>query len=124
MTDIEKQISATKLAIQLCDKLGIDYTYGDRGCTLNGEPVPDTGLLFPVKILYKGYTTTPEYDPYDKIYYGKIDGIKALVDYHAETVDGIGQAFINCVDEYITFCKEIGKEPDAPDEKKQNQPGQ
>lgn len=75
MTDIEKQISATKLAIQLCDQLGIDYTYGDRGCTLNGEPVPDTGLLFPVKILYKGYTTTPEYDPYDKIYYGKIDGI-------------------------------------------------
>ena len=75
MTDIEKQISATKLAIQLCDKLGIDYTYGDRGCTLNGEPVPDAGLLFPVKIFYKGYTTTPEYDPYDKIYYGKIDGI-------------------------------------------------
>ena len=60
MTDIEKQISATKLAIQLCDKLGIDYTYGDRGCTLNGEPVPDAGLLFPVKIFYKGYTTTPE----------------------------------------------------------------
>ena len=122
MTDIEKQISATKLAIQLCDQLGIDYTYGDRGCTLNGEPVPDTGLLFPVKILYKGYTTTPEYDPYDKIYYGKIDGIKDLVDYHAETVDGIGQAIIDCVDEYITFCKEIGKKPDAPDEKNQNQP--
>ena len=40
-------------------------------------------------LLYKGYTTTPEYDPYDKIYYGKIDGIKDLVDYHAETVDGI-----------------------------------
>lgn len=112
MTDIEKQISATKLAIQLCDKLGIDYTYGDRGCTLNGEPVPDTGLLFPVKILYKGYTTTPEYDPYDKIYYGKIDGIKDLVDYHAETVDGIGQAIIDCVDNYIAFCKEIGKDPD------------
>lgn len=68
-------------------------------------------------LLYKGYTTTPEYDPYDKIYYGKIDGIKDLVNYHAETVDGIEQAFINCVDEYITFCKEIGKEPDAPEEK-------
>lgn len=122
MTDIEKQISATKLAIQLCDQLGIDYTYGDRGCTLNGEPVPDTGLLFPVKFLYKGYTSTPEYDPYERIYYGKIDGIKDLVDYHAETVDGIGQAFIDCVDDYIAFCKEIGKEPDASDEKNQNQP--
>lgn len=45
-----------------------------------------------------------------------------MVDYHAETVDGIGQAFIDCVDNYIAFCKEIGKEPDAIDEKNQNQP--
>ena len=73
-------------------------------------------------LLYKGYATTPEYDPYDKIYYGKIDGIKDLVDYHAETSGGIEQAFIDCVDDYIAFCKEIGKEPDAPDEKNQNQP--
>lgn len=64
-------------------------------------------------LLYKGYTSTPEYDPYDKIYYGKIEGIKDLVDYHAETVDGIEQAFIDCVDNYIAFCKEIGKKPDA-----------
>lgn len=73
-------------------------------------------------LLYKGYASTPEYDPHDKIYYGKIDGIKDLVDYHAETSGGIEQAFINCVDEYITFCKEIGKEPDVPEEKNQNQP--
>ena len=60
-----------------------------------------------------------------KIYYGKIEGIKDLVDYHAETSDRIEQAFIDCVDSYIAFCKEIGKEPDIPDmpdEKNQNQP--
>lgn len=65
-------------------------------------------------LLYKGYTSTPEYDPYEKIFYGKIEGIKDLVDYHAESLDSIEEAFKKCVDEYIAFCKEIEKTPDTP----------
>ncbi len=63
---------------------------------------------------YKSYSSNPIYEPEDKIYYGKIEGIKDLVDYHAESLDNIEEAFKKCVDEYIAFCKEIEKTPDTP----------
>lgn len=60
---------------------------------------------------YKGYYAKPAYDPDDQIIYGKILGISDLVDFYTETAKDVESEFHKAVDEYLEFCKEIGKEP-------------
>ena len=62
-------------------------------------------------IRYKGYSARPEYSAEDQIFYGKLLGIEDLVDFSAENAKELEQAFQNAVDDYLDFCKEIGKEP-------------
>lgn len=66
------------------------------------------------KPAYRGYTATVEYDEDDKLWYGKLDGIKDLVNFHAFEIENIEQEFHNAVDDYLDFCKEVGKEPEVP----------
>lgn len=49
---------------------------------------------------YKGYKGTIEYDINDG-YYGKIDGIKDLVDYEASNVEKLYEMFQKSVNEYL-----------------------
>ena len=41
------QLSATELAKELCDRLGIRYSYGDGPSTLHGVPIESVKDLFP-----------------------------------------------------------------------------
>lgn len=61
---------------------------------------------------YKGYYAVPEYSVEDEVFYGKILGINDLVDFEAESVPKMKEAFKEAVDDYLEFCKEIGKEPE------------
>lgn len=63
---------------------------------------------------YKGYKTIPNISILDGVYYGNIAGIKDMIMYQSDTVEGINEAFHLCVDDYLDFCKEIGKEPEKP----------
>lgn len=60
---------------------------------------------------YKGYSAKPEYSPEDRIFYGKILGIDDLVDFMSEQAGELENEFHQAVDDYLDFCKEIGKEP-------------
>lgn len=60
---------------------------------------------------YKGYAARIEYDDEDGIFAGRIAGIRDRVGFHADTVDGLRDAFHEAVDDYIETCAEIGKEP-------------
>lgn len=60
---------------------------------------------------YKGYYAKPAYDPEDQIIYGKILGIDDLVNFYSETAKEVEEEFHKAVDDYLDFCKEIGKEP-------------
>ncbi|WP_294759258.1 type II toxin-antitoxin system HicB family antitoxin [uncultured Gemmiger sp.] len=60
---------------------------------------------------YKGYYAKPAYDPEDQIIYGKILGIDDLVNFYSETAKDVEEEFHKAVDDYIEFCKEIGKPP-------------
>ena len=51
---------------------------------------------------YKGYKGTIEYNIHDG-YYGKIDGIKDLVDYEASNVEKLYEMFQEAVDDYLQF---------------------
>lgn len=61
------------------------------------------------KLEYKGYHTYIHYSAVDKVLYGKIEGIKDLVDFESESATEIENEFHKAVDDYIAFCKEVGK---------------
>lgn len=66
------------------------------------------------KLAYRGYAATVEYDEDDKLWHGTLDNIKDLVNFHAFEIENIEQEFHNAVDDYLDFCKEVGKEPERP----------
>ena len=59
---------------------------------------------------YKGYSARIEYDDEDGIFTGRIAGIRDGVGFHAETVDGLREAFHEAVEDYIETCAKVGKE--------------
>ena len=60
---------------------------------------------------YNGYRGSIEVSPEDNCLFGKILGINDVVTYEAETVIDLRQAFITAVDDYLTTCRDLGKEP-------------
>jgi len=60
---------------------------------------------------YKNYFTKIEYSANDCVLHGKIEGINDLINFESEDAMGIETAFHEAVDDYIEFCKEVGKEP-------------
>ena len=60
---------------------------------------------------YKGYAARIEYDDDDGIFTGRIAGIRDGVGFHAESVEGLRQAFHEAVEDYLEACAKIGKEP-------------
>ena len=63
---------------------------------------------------YKGYSARIEYDDQDAIFAGRIAGIRDGVGFHADSVEGLKEAFREAVDDYIETCARIGKEPQKP----------
>ena len=63
---------------------------------------------------YKGYECDFQYDEEDLTWYGKIEGIRDLVNFESETYDGLEEEFHKAVDDYLKFCEEMGKEPNKP----------
>ena len=61
---------------------------------------------------YKGYHSKIEFDSEDLCVRGKIEGINDLITFESENVKDIEQEFHNAVDDYLSFCEEVGKEPD------------
>lgn len=61
---------------------------------------------------YKGYHTKIEFDTETFILYGKIEGINDLIDFESDNAKTIETEFHNAVDDYLEFCKEVGKEPE------------
>ena len=61
---------------------------------------------------YKGYHTRIEFDSEALVLRGKIEGIKDLVNFECAELSNIEKEFHAAVDDYLEFCKEVGKEPD------------
>lgn len=61
---------------------------------------------------YKGYCTRIEFDADSMLLHGKIEGINDLVTFESEDSSRIEAEFHTAVDEYLDFCKEVGKEPE------------
>lgn len=60
---------------------------------------------------YKGYTARIEYDDADRIFVGRLAGIRDIVGFHGSTVDALQHAFHESVDDYVQVCAKIGQIP-------------
>ena len=63
------------------------------------------------KLLYKEFVGTVHFSAEDAVFYGKIEGINDLVTFEGETVMALKGAFEESIEDYITLCKEVNKEP-------------
>jgi predicted HicB family RNase H-like nuclease len=61
---------------------------------------------------YKGYMGSVRFSAEDEVFHGKIEGIDDLISFEGKSVVEIKKAFQEAVDDYLEFCKEIGKEPE------------
>ena len=60
---------------------------------------------------YKGYIGTVGYSEEDKVFFGKIEGIKGLINFEGSSVDELERDFHEAVDSYIELCEAKGIKP-------------
>lgn len=60
---------------------------------------------------YNGYTARIEFDPEDRIFFGRIAGIRDIITFHGKTVDELISAFEEAVDDYLEVCARLGQQP-------------
>lgn len=63
---------------------------------------------------YKGYQGQVTYDEDAKLFHGEVVGLRDVVTFQGTSVDELEQAFKDSVDEYLDFCKELGRTPEKP----------
>lgn len=65
-------------------------------------------------LMHKGIYGSVHFSTDDSVFYGKLEMIDDLVLFEGENVKELKKAFIEAVDDYLSLCKEIGKEPLKP----------
>jgi predicted HicB family RNase H-like nuclease len=63
---------------------------------------------------YKGYAARIEFDAHDRIFFGRLAGIRDIITFHGQTVDELEAAFREAVDHYLATCAKLGDEPNKP----------
>ena len=63
-------------------------------------------------IQYKEFIADIHFSAEDEVFYGKLVGIKDLVNFEADSVKGLKKAFKEAVEDYLEVCKQSGKDPD------------
>jgi predicted HicB family RNase H-like nuclease len=63
---------------------------------------------------YKGYLAEFIYDKDRDLFEGSISNIEDRIIFHAKSVKSLNSAFQDAVNDYLVWCKRIGKEPEKP----------
>jgi predicted HicB family RNase H-like nuclease len=63
---------------------------------------------------YKNYMARVEFDPEDKIFFGRIAGLNDIITFQGETVNELISGFEEAVDDYLATCQKLGHEPNQP----------
>lgn len=61
---------------------------------------------------YKGYMGSAEFSAEDGVFFGKVQGVRALISYEGTTVKELIADFHTSVDDYLEVCAAEGKEPE------------
>jgi predicted HicB family RNase H-like nuclease len=65
-------------------------------------------------MIYKGYAARIEFDAQDRIFFGRLAGIRDVVTFNGETVDELEAAFKEAVGDYLATCAKLGDKPNKP----------
>ena len=60
---------------------------------------------------YKGFVGVFNYIEEDEVLYGKIEGVTDLITFEGTSISEVKNAFNEAVEDYISLCEEVGKEP-------------
>ena len=63
---------------------------------------------------YRGYYGDATYSAEDHVFYGKLQGINALVDYSGDSVSELEASFHEAVEDYLIFCEDQEIQPETP----------
>lgn len=63
---------------------------------------------------YKGYRGSVHYNNDDRVFFGKVMFIPALVSYEGTDVNSLNRSFEEAVDDYLELCEQQGKAPAKP----------
>jgi predicted HicB family RNase H-like nuclease len=65
-------------------------------------------------LMYKGYTGSLEIDLEAGVLFGRVIDITDVITFQGATIEEAQQAFRDAVDDYLTYCEELGQEPERP----------
>ncbi|MHC1549909.1 type II toxin-antitoxin system HicB family antitoxin [Phyllobacterium sp. K27] len=63
---------------------------------------------------YKGYEAVIEFDEEENIFHGEIVNLRDVITFQGASATALKKAFADSVEDYLTFCKERGEEPEKP----------
>src|ERR1700733_13059945 len=63
---------------------------------------------------YKGYHGHVNYDEEAKLFHGEVVGLRDVITFQGTSVEELEQAFKDSLDEYLDFCRELGRSPEKP----------
>ncbi len=63
---------------------------------------------------YKGYYGSVHYSDEDRVFYGKVEFIRALISYEGTDVQSLRLAFEEALDDFLETCKEKGLGVERP----------
>ena len=108
-----KRNDLTSITYEICGKM-----FSKRKYVINGVLFTSYDDLWDwysqYFYIYKRYGCTVKYDPKDHIWYGKIDDISDLVNFHTKKFINIDEVARDAIDNYLDFCARVGKEPEKP----------
>ncbi len=61
---------------------------------------------------YKNYVGSVEFSEEDGLFFGKVQGIRALISYEGENAADLVRDFHGAVDDYLALCEAEGTEPE------------
>lgn len=63
---------------------------------------------------YNGYLSHVEFDSESNIFHGEIINIRDVITFQGKTVEELHKVFEDSIEDYLSFCKERGEEPERP----------
>ena len=63
---------------------------------------------------HKGFFGSIHYNHKDRLFYGKVEFIRSLISYEGKDADSLESGFMEAVEDYLTTCADLGREPEKP----------
>ncbi len=61
---------------------------------------------------YKSYHGHFNYDEEAKIFHGEVSDLRDVITFQGTSLEELEQAFKDSIDDYLDFCKKLGKTPE------------